>query len=84
MVVVEANAPSGFTIDEDALRHLTSIKDLQRVETAKGGTIGNIYINSVGRILIIFHGIVIALIPFLDEFGSDMLQYFLRTGFSSG
>lgn len=47
MVVVEANAPSGFTIDEAELRQLTSVKDLQRVEVTKGGTVADIYFNSV-------------------------------------
>lgn len=54
MVVVEANAPSGFTIDEEELRHLTTIKDLQRVEVVKGGTVADIYFNSVSRGFLVF------------------------------
>lgn len=54
MVVVEANAPSGYTIDEEELRHLTTIKDLQRVEVTKGGTVADIYINSVSDFFVLF------------------------------
>lgn len=50
MVVAEVNTLSGFVVSDYDLHPLTRIKDLQRVETARGGTIANIYINSVSRL----------------------------------
>jgi len=48
MAVAEVEALSGFRFDEEELRRLTAISDLQRVELDKEDSKANIYFNPVG------------------------------------
>jgi hypothetical protein len=48
MAVAEVEALSGFRFDEEELRRLTGIADLQRVELERDESKANIYFNPVG------------------------------------
>jgi hypothetical protein len=58
MAVAEVEALSGFRFDEEELRRLTGIADLQRVELDKEDTKANIYFNPVSLPIIPFMNIL--------------------------
>jgi CD109 antigen len=55
MAVMEIDALSGFEMEEEAMLSLTQLKDLQRVELAKGQTKANIYFNSLSSSPVCFN-----------------------------